>query len=608
MELTHNQKRYINKNLNKISVSQMARNIQRSEKEIISYIKTQNGEEKIVTPINEVKKEEKFFSLKNFIKKNYWQFILLAVFVFTAYINSLGNGFVSDDVVGIQKNPELSTYYQRIFKEPFIFLQILLYYFIYKIGGVSPVLFRLFNVFFHLGTVFSIFILLAILGNTTLAFLTAAFFAIHPMTIEAVGWISGGQYVRYSFFFLLSFVTYILSKKNNKLFLVSLIFFILSLFSGDKAIVIPLLFLLYEFSFGGLKENWKRILIYFFIAGGLIIFYLFGISSRIAGLQVSSYTKPHLLNPLVQIPIAITTYLQLILWPDKLTLYHSDLDFSVFEYMMRAIISLGFFGLILVFWKKNRQIFFWLMFFLISLLPTLTPLGISWIVAERYVYLGLIGILFVICYALGGLIKNEKTKVMGYVLCVICILGLTIRTVVRNTDWKNEDSLWISMKDISSADPKTHNNLGDMYGRQGNMTKSIEEFKKAIAINPNYGDAYHNLGNAYLRIGKTGLALENYQKALKTNPNLWQSYLNIAVIEYNQKKYDLAQINLEKAILINTEDDTLYLNLGIVYLQTKNIEKAKQALTRAVEINNNAQAKQLLLEITKTFNQQTPIK
>jgi len=199
---------------------------------------------------------------------------------------------------------------------------------------------------------------------------------------------------------------------------------------------------------------------------------------------------------------------------------------------------------------------------------------------------------------LTNLIKNKKTEVIGYLLLVICILGLMIRTIVRNMDWKNEDSLWISMARISYSDPKTHNNLGDMYGRRGNLKKAEEEFKIAIRLNPNYGDAYHNLGNAYMQMGKTDLALKSYQKAASINPNLWQSYQNISIIYFNQKNFQEAEKYMLQAIKINPADSNLYTNIAVIYIQMRDLNRATQSLSKALELDpTNTRAKEFLVAL-----------
>ena len=99
------------------------------------------------------------------------------------------------------------------------------------------------------------------------------------------------------------------------------------------------------------------------------------------------------------------------------------------------------------------------------------------------------------------------------------LFALSVRTITRNADWKNQDTLWLATAKTSPSSPQNHNNLGDYYGRQGDLEKAAEEFKTAIKLKPNYGDAYHNLANIYHQMGEDDLAIENYRKALSFNPN-----------------------------------------------------------------------------------------
>lgn len=523
--------------------------------------------------------------------------ILLAILVIAVYLNAVNNAFVSDDIATLQKNPAIRSF-SNVIDNPLYFTSSLIYFITVKIGGINPLPFRISNILFHFGNVWLIYLLI-IVGwfNPLLAFFTASIFAVHPVLTESVTWISGGPYIRYSFFFLASLMAYIKSQSNKKVYALSLALFILSLSSSDKAIVTFLLFLLYEFSLGNLRKNWKKLIPFFILSMIWILLYLSQIGGRITGVGVQSYIQTKFLNPFIQIPVAMTSYLQLLFWPDKLTLYHSEMSFSQVEYVIRLVITLGLLGMLGVLWRKSRLLFFWLMFFIISLLPTLTPFGISWIVAERYVYLGSIGIFFIMGYVLTSLIKNKKTETIACVIFIIGILALMTRTIIRNFDWKNEDTLWIATGKTSPSDPKTHNNLGDVYGRQGNLNRSAKEFQIAIQLNPRYADAYHNLGNTYRQMENTQKALENYFLAIKYNPNLWQSYQNIAAIYFEKEKYPEALKYMNEAIRVAPDKSLLYLNLGVIYLKQGDKINAKMAFETALRIDPTNQQAQRLLQL-----------
>jgi tetratricopeptide (TPR) repeat protein len=258
--------------------------------------------------------------------------------------------------------------------------------------------------------------------------------------------------------------------------------------------------------------------------------------------------------------------------------------FSQGEYFLRLAVFILFLGFTIWLFFKKRQLSFWPGLFLIGLLPMLTPWGISWIVAERYVYFSSLGIFVLAALLFQKAEKNIGPKTVSVVFAVILAL-LSLRTIARNRDWQNQDSLWLATAKTSPSSAQNHNNLGDLYGRRGELDKAVEHFKKAIELQPNYGDAYHNLANTYGQMGKIELAIENYQKALEFNPGLWQSDQNLAAIYFNQEKFDLAAQHQEKAVTLNPQNASLHYNLAVIYQKLGENEKANQEFQKALEID-----------------------
>ncbi len=507
-------------------------------------------------------------------KKNLPALGILAVLVLTAYLGSLNNAFVADDVPIILNNDRIDKP-DFIFSNPLTLFSGVLYLSIVKIFGRLPFAFRAVNILFHLGNVWVVYFLLRILFNSKIAFFAAAILATHPLQTEGITWISGGMYTRYSFFLLLALLLYILNdaREDKKFYWASIGSFALALLNSEKAMVFPFILLALEFAYQGLKKNWRRLIPFFALGGAWALIYIGKIGERVSNLQTAHYQTPQTLNPLAQIPVAISSYLELIFWPKNLTLYHSEMSFSSVEFYSRAIVFLIFLGTVAWTYRKNRPAFFWLSFFSISLLPTLTPFGVSWIVAERYVYLGSLGIFTTAALTVERITKkiSGRYQLVGrssnlYVILVLLLLPLTIRTVVRNRDWKTQDTLWLAAAKTSPSSPQNHNNLGDLYGRRGDLQRSAEEFQKAIELKPGYADAYHNLANTYQQMGKIEEAIENYQKAAEINPNLWQSCQNLAAIYFEREEFELAKEWMEKAVAANPENPNLQRNLEIIYL------------------------------------------
>jgi len=514
-------------------------------------------------------------------RKNWSAYSLLLLLVLITYGNSLNNVFLSDDLPEIVNNPNIGNLNVALSTHPTGFIRPVLYFLLFHLGGLNPTLFRLTNLFFHIGSTFLIYILLNLLyfkeKQSKLPLIVASIFAIHPAISEAVVWISGGMYTQYTFFFLLSFLLYILSAKRKLLFLLAIFSFLLSFMSHPQMpLSLFVIFPLVEFCFGNIKKNWKKSIPFLIVTIGYMLITLNNIPERETVLQTVHYQTSGVDNPFVLIPVAITSYFELIFLPKTLTLYHSELSFGSLNFAIRVIISILFFAGIIFGFKKNKSIFFWLSFFVIALSPTLTPFRLNWIVAERYLYLPILGILVVCGLGLAKLFEIKKIKFLSYTVFAGLLILLCARTIVRNIDWKNEDNLWIATGKTSPSSPNTHNNLGDVYGRNGNKQAALREFQKAIELKPNYADAYHNLANTYRELNQNDKAIENYQKALQYNPNLWQSYQNIGAIYYQNKQYDKALQEFQKAILVNPRNINLRNNLGVIYLGSGNKEKAKE--------------------------------
>ncbi len=367
----------------------------------------------------------------------------------------------------------------------------------------------------------------------------------------------------------------------------SFISFVMATLLSEKAIVFPLLLMLYELSFGNLKKNWPRFIPFAAVTCAWVFFYIPMAQKRIDTHTAEYHLQKGLDNPLVQIPIAITSYIQLLFWPDKLTIYHSELRFGTVELVFRGIGLLGFLGLIGYLFKKNKLLFFWLSWFVLSLLPTLMPFRLSWVFAERYVYLGAVGILTITALGMYQILKRNAYRTLGIVLVLGLTSALIVRTYVRNQAWKTEDDLWLATADASPSDFKTHNNVGTVYLKRGDVARAEREFIIAISMNKHYADALYNLGFLYMNYNVMDRAEKFYLQALKENPNFWQAYNGLSIVYISQKDFKKGEYYAKKTIELNPKQPNGYNNLGLAYQMTNRRAQAIPNFEKALEINPN---------------------
>ncbi len=514
---------------------------------------------------------------KKWLREHATRLLFLFFLVVGCYILTLNHAFLSDDIAVIQNNPLVGDF-SNAFVRPQSALRSLLYAVIYTIVGADPALFRLSNILFHAWSVLLLYAIVSVMGFELVAFFAASIFAVHPLVTESVTWISGGTYAMYGFFFLAAFLLYILARASMKRYLLSIVFFIFAIWTSEKAVVFPLVLVWYEWCFGSLQQRYKKILPYFALAGALAVFYISQVGQRVESLQTNFYQNSGLMNPLHQIPIALSSYLILFIFPASLSFYHSELVFSKVEFFMRCVLVISYFIFLAIAFKKQKFVSFWLGILTITLLPTLTPLPIAWVVAERYAYLGVAALGTVFAWGLAKLVQNESTKYIGYTLFALVILLLIPVTLLRNLDWRNQDFLWLATGKTSPTSPQNHNNLGDYYSRKGDFDQAIIEFKRAIELNPRYGDALHNLGTTYQQKNDLPNAILYYEKAITVNPNLWQSYQAIGYIYFVQNKFSEAEVVLRKALEIAPQEPNIRRNLAIVLVKLKREAEAQKLL------------------------------
>ncbi len=579
---------------------EVARRLQISPKVVEAYLqKTKSGRYIVDRQQNSTALEAKIrqFSLKQFWHQQRIFFLILTVLVIFSYANALGNNFVSDDIPGIVHNPSL--------KEPFSFfgqnfrfgglLQHFLQSIVYLIFGLKPAAFRSLNLLFHLSNVFLVYTLVFLLTSPTIAFAAAALTAVHPLMSEAVVWISALSYPLYTFFSFLSLLFYLLSARKETYFYLAILTMVFSFSASEKAISLPLLLLILGPLLKIKLNNLKRIGTIVAPTTLMILYLWQKMPLRAQALQSQYYTPmPKFANWLQLIQtqlantiVALSSYLNLIFWPQALSFYHSEVSANQASHLGPLLIFLIF--LIALFWayRREKQLFFFLLWFPLALAPTITPFGISWLVAERYAYFAAIGIFITVAIILKKLTTQINNQQIYYLLLGFLIFPLGIRTIGRNQDWRTQDSLWLATAKTAPSSPKNHNNLGDLYARRGNYPRAIKEFKTAIKLNPLYADAYHNLANTYLQQGKTKEAVANYQKALQLNPHLWQSEQNLAVVFFRQKKYQAAEQHLLKAIKIVPDNTKLIADLTTVLLKEKKTSQAKKLLQKALQRHPN---------------------
>ncbi|MBU0628983.1 MAG: tetratricopeptide repeat protein [Nanoarchaeota archaeon] len=536
--------------------------------------------------------------MRNILKDKRTKHILLIIaLTILVYSNSFGNYFVYDDHSHILENKDIRylSNIPKFFTSSFVGIyrpiRSVAYMITYSIWRDNPFGYHLNNLLFHISITILIYLITLLLTEKKdIAFISSLLFGIHPIHTERVTNITGGFDLIGIFFIFLSFYLWILysKKKENKFYILSIISFIIALFSSEEAIILPLAIILYEacFNKNNLKKELKKYSVFFAI-GLLFVWLRFSILK--IGARADEYIAGNLYLTLLTMAKVIINYLYLLILPIDLTLYHnitiakSWIDTGIIT-SIALIISLILIAISC--YKKKEMITFIIGWFFITLIPFYNILPLQTMMAERYLYIPSFAFCLLIALAAHRSYNlNRNIKIAAMLAIILLVISYSATTIKRNTDWKDDLTLWTSTVKTSPSSTEAHDNLGFAYERAGQTDKSIYEFKQSIKLDPSNYKAYTNLGIAYAKKENFTLAEAYLKTATKLNPGWHKAYNYLGIIYATQGLFEESIVEFKKAIASNPDFDETYFNLGAIYEHIGETNLAKKEFEKALELN-----------------------
>ena len=523
--------------------------------------------------------------------------ILIIILGFAVYGNSVNGKFIWDDDYLIRDNIRIKnwSHIAKIFTkniaagagEKYDFYrpaQMFTYMIDYSLWKLDVKGYHLTNILLHILVALSIYWLISILyGNRALSLLTSILFLVHPIHSEAIAYISGRADPLAVFFMLLCFIFYIkkLSSKSISLYILMLLSYVLALLSRENSLILPMLLLLYHYSF---KKKLK--VKNFLLLIGIAFIYI------LLRLTVLKSLLPYTSCPITlsqRIPgffVAVTNYARLILLPFNLHMEYGTIMFNLAH--PRAITGILILSSLLIyaFRKRNgdRLTFFCISWFFIALLPVSNLYPINAYMAEHWLYLPSIGFFLLLAKGLSYIYKIKKFRIFTIVFTIVLLAFYSYLTIRQNVYWREPLVFYKRTMKYAAHSPRVCNDLGNAYYAINKNKEAIALYKKAVEINPNYARAYYNLGLLYSTINKKKEAITAYKKAIEINPDFAKAYYNLGNVYHAINKSEEALALYKKAIEINPDFAKAYYNLGVVCEATEKKEKAIASYKKAIEI------------------------
>ena len=555
--------------------------------------------------------------------KSYLPLIIIPCLGILIYSNTFGCSFHLDDFYTIVENSFIKDIHNplSIWKcYPCRFVTYLSTALNYHFNGLDIFGYHLFNLAIHLTSAVLVWWLTLLTFSTPamkedkitkhanlIALFAGLLFVSHPIQTEAVTYICQRAASMAALFYLASLCFYIKSRllpnTKNIYYTCSLIAAVLAIFTKENAVTLPLMILLYEFSFFESLDNlnWssyrtlvaaRKDLFPFLLTLFIIpLTMLFARTQQFPSFHrftMDNGPISHLDYLLTQIRVMVT-YIRLDFLPFNQNIdYDYPLSKSIVEFP--TLISFLFLAGILYsakhYFSKYRLLAFPIFWFFVTLLPESSFIPRPFVIFEHRLYLPLVGYsIFLVC-GLYYLLGKNSIKMMVVILMIIVFFN-SILTFQRNKIWANEITLWTDTVDKSPHEARPNYSIGLYYYKLGNFTQSTLNYNKALEINPDYIAAYVNRGINYDQEGNFVSALSDFNKAIEINPNVPEAYYSRGETYTKQKDLPQALFNFNKAIEINPDYVEAYINRGSIYTMQGNFTEALSNYNKSIEINPN---------------------
>jgi len=542
-------------------------------------------------------------------KYKYHSLTLLIIFTFLIFSPSLFCDITNwDDDLLILKNPlikslsfsDLKTMFSSFYFFNYQPLTLFSFAIEYHYFQINPFIFHLDNLLLHLLNVFLVFKFIQLISNkANVSLIAATLFAIHPMRVESVTWITERKDVLYTFFFLLSLIYYsrYLIKANNwKPYVLALLFFIFSALAKGMAVSLSLVLLLLDFHFNR-KITLRSLLDKIpFFALSLFFGLLAHFATLTKGVEALTDSVYTFMERLQLAGYALWVYFYKLILPIHLSTFYpypkyQSGDLPCFFWLF-PLLSIAMACLVIYSLKYSRKLVFGFGFFLATIVFVLQlmPAG-NVLVADRYSYIPYLGLFYLTGETFNYFFNKSRYINLLKGLSVFILLLLSLLTFNRIDVWKNSISLWNNVLEQYPLEYKPYVSRANAEKEKHDLKAAMMDYDHSITLNPHYFISYLNRGNAKVELKDYTGALTDYSRCMELKPDNAQAYLASGVLNLNLQDFKGALSHLNKAVSLDSINPAAFYYRSKAEVNLENKEEALRDLNRALQLDpGNADA------------------
>src|SRR5882762_236128 len=568
-----------------------------------------------------------------------WAFLLIAL-VFVSYARVFNADFIWDDESHLTRNPcvvgplglkEIWTSSRAVYYP----LVLTTFWVVHKFVGLSHWPYHLLNVCLHAGSAVLLWQVLRQL-NVRGAWLGAALWALHPVMVQSVAWVTELKNTQSGFFYLLSIFCFLKADaaiqgraifssplrrsgdRRSLLFASSLVFFILATLSKPSVVMLPVVLALCIW-WRTRRVQWRDIAAlapFVLISAIASVWTIFEQKFHAGAIGAEwAHTWP---ERLIIAGRAIWFYVVKLAWPYPLIFIYPrwEIDSSQATAYLPLLAALS--GLLALWLNRarwSRAVFFAAAYYVVSLFPVLGFFSVYFFrysfVSDHFQYLASMGPL---ALAGAGIVTTvgrfgeklsrlasdtDALQFSGNIAVVrsksllllttagTCLLLLVVLTWRQTAVYHNLVTLYTATLTRNPGCWMAHYNLGIALNEQRDTDGAIAHYRQAIELRPNYAEAHYNLGRLLVQKGQLDEAIAHYDKALEINPSDADAHNNLGVTLLANGRIDEAIAHYQKALVIQPDYADASCNLAGALLSKDDLDGAIAHFSACLAVSPN---------------------
>jgi len=477
----------------------------------------------------------------------------------------------------------------------------------YEFFRLNPAGYHWTNLIIHIaGAILLFSVLKGMTEDVWKSAFVAALFAVHPLHVESVAWVSERKDVLSAFFWFLTMGAYVryTERPGAGNYLLVIVAFSLGLLAKPMLVTLPFVLILLDIwplrrlpvpftrsnktlpdGLGGRGGAWSHAL-----RAKLPFFFLALLSSGVTCLAQMSWKAMPSLEALpleTRLANALIAYVQYIVkmfWPTGLAFFYPYVPWwSPWMVSGAALLLTGLTILMLSYMETRPYLAVGWLWYLGTLVPVIGIIQVgSQAMADRYTYIPLIGLFIMIAWGVPELTAKWRfKKPFLFVLSAVVLSVLAVCSWQQVQHWKNSVTLFERALSVTAKNYLAHNNLGVALYLEGRMEEAISQYTASLRIKPNFADARINLGVVLAAQGKYDEAIRYYREALRVRPDDAGTHNNIGVALAAQGKVDAAIAHYTQALRIHPDHEKARANLAVALAIREEQRKAIDGKTDA---------------------------